>query len=696
MVSASNVSRTLATQAAIKKLEATTQRQVKQLVREDLGIRRQGKPPWPMGSRPALRIQHAANERRSKAKAESDRIAAEEAERLEELEAERQIEEEARLMEAMEAAEAGHLPVGSSLLLGLLERLVTTRVEVDATGQVKLTLTATPATPKRVARLEAAAKRREEARANAERLERERLAAEAAEAARYAALGTTRWKWADKELAGAFLRTRGVNLDAGAWLLAQQLCQCSHEWRATCLQWCRGVRRLSLRAGPAWNACKWTRGVMEAIHRTSPDVTALELNGFDGEALHGIELISPFLEELTLAESTDVGPMLEATAFPELETFRLVDCHELSSDALRTVAREWDRLRTLHLEGASITRSFIISFARELPAGTRLESIECTEPFPDDAIKAMSKTCPNLRSMMLPIAGPYALREPPRCFPSLRRMWLGLQPKMGTKRAPCWTDDELKALAEGCPQLSELRLEEGGGGVTALTGASLAAFGKRLTDLSLARLPSMLDTGAMIKFAEAAGASLRRVNLADCRIRDPDTVVAALLRECVLLEHLDISGVDQLLMRTPFESVGCAGLRHLDLGAGRLGSGCAVEAGATLSVIAACPQLTTLRLGNAQTANKIRMELLRLDEARLSTLALIRDDGYEEDELEPEPAATTAMGMADMGSVVVAAVPSLVRPDRPSAPQRFSGGEAELEEANCHTDEPVGGVVEVS
>ena len=300
---------------------------------------------------------------------------------------------------------------------------------------------------------------------------------------------------------------------------------------------------------------------MNAIRRTSPDVVALELHGFNGDALHGIELVSSYLQEITFSDSTDVGPMLEATSFPEVRTLRLANCHELSSEALRTIARTWNTLKSLHFEGSSITRPLIISFARSLPIGAELESIECTEPFPDDAIKAMSKACPHLRAMVLPISGPYALREPARSFPSLQRMWLGLQPKMGTKRAPCWTDEELRALADGCPKLVELRLEEGREGFPAISGATLAEFGNRLTDLSLARLSSMLDTAGLIRFAAASGSSLRRLDLSDCRIRDPDVAVHAIVRECVVLERFDISGVQDLLLRKRFESIGCMQLQ---------------------------------------------------------------------------------------------------------------------------------------
>ena len=265
----------------------------------------------------------------------------------------------------------------------------------------------------------------------------------------------------------------------------------------------------------------------------------------------------------------------------------------------------------------------------------------------------MSKACPHLRAMVLPISGAYALREPARSFTSLQRMWLGLQPKMGTKRAPCWTDEELRALAEGCPKLEELRLEEGREGFPAISGASLAAFGNRLTDLSLARLSSMLDTAGLIRFAAAAGSSLRRLDLSDCRIRDPDVAVHAIVRDCVVLERLDISGVQDLLLRKRFESIGCMQLQYLSVGAGRLGSTCAVEIGGPLSLVMSCPRLSALMLCNRQLANSLRMELLRTEDmsTRLHTLAITVDDGVEDDVVRHDPGSNT---LHDMGSVAIA------------------------------------------
>lgn len=620
VATASPVTRALSTENTIARLDGATKRQSAQLVKESLGKRKQGKPPWPQGSRPALRIQKAANERRAAAQAEADRLEAERLEAEAVLEAERQILEQERMLAEMEAWEREHgadgsTPPGSPGRMFLWDKFVNASLSVDEDLHVWLNLAPTVMTPRTAARLQAAEERRAAARLAEEEAEARRLAQEAEDARRYAALGTTRWMRADGDydagLIFAFLNTRGLRFDQGGWSLAQLLGQLSWQWRRTCLRWCKGVGKLRLRAGLDGGMCRWTGGAMAAIERTSPMLTALELQGLNGDALTGIELISSSLTLLSLSGCADVGPMLETTAFPRVHSLRIENCANLSSDAFRKIAKEWPMLKNLRLEGSTISRPLIISFARALSAGALLETVECTEPFPDDAIKAMSKTCPAVCSLVLPISGPFAVREPARCFPRLQRLRLGLQPNVPgvTKRAPCWTDAELQELAAGCPMLSDLHLADGRNGFTAMSGAGLAAL-PELTDLSLANLPSALDRDSMVECARALR-KLRRLDLSDCTIPDAradvrgvaDTVVAAFVSSCTALEELNLSGVSQLTNACFVKAkIACASLQHVDIGPGRACELGLIDGKGLLPLIDACPHLRTIRIGSPEAA----------------------------------------------------------------------------------------------
>ncbi|KOO28735.1 hypothetical protein Ctob_006660 [Chrysochromulina tobinii] len=652
---ASPITRSIAIDHTIARLETLSQRQNVQLEKEHKGKRRQGKPPWPQGSRPARRIQEKINARRAAAQAIVDRIEAERLEHEAELEAERQILEQEKMLAEMEAWEkwesngGGDSPPGSSRRWDAArnwmrkERVVQVHLQLDEECYVRLSVTASTLTPRRAARLHAAAERRTLAKLAEEEAERQRLAKEAEDARRYAALGTTRWVRADSDfnavLIFAFLGSRGLSLDQGGWPLAQLLGQLSWQWRRTCLRWCEDVETLKLRAGLDWGACRWTSGVMAAIERTVPRLTHLELHGLDRKAFSGLELISSSLTILTLSGCTDVGPMLEATHFPRVHTLRIERCRDLTAEACRQIAKEW-RLRSLRMEGSTVTRSLIISFSRALPSNAPLESIECTEPFPDDAIKAIAKTCPALCSIVLPISGPYAIREAARCFPRLQRLRLGLQAELPsvTKRTPCWTDTELQALAQGCPELSELHLADGRNGFTAMSGVGLATL-PRLTDLSLANLPSPLAGDAMIESANALS-ELVHLNLSDCSIPDAgansrmpsliyvgsgsddampgmaDRVLAAFLRACSKLETLNVAGISQLTNSAVFKAVpiACTKLRHVDVGPGRKGGHEGrglIDGKGLVPLVDACPQLRSLRLSSAMgTAARASADLI--------------------------------------------------------------------------------------
>uniref|UniRef100_A0A7S2JQJ1 Uncharacterized protein n=1 Tax=Haptolina brevifila TaxID=156173 RepID=A0A7S2JQJ1_9EUKA len=233
----------------------------------------------------------------------------------------------------------------------------------------------------------------------------------------------------------------------------------------------------------------------------------------------------------------------------------------------------------------------------------------------------MGKTCPELHSLCIASSGPCALREPAKSFHNMRRLHLGLQPEMGTRKAPAWTDAEVAALAESCPHLIELRLEDGLNGVTGLTGAGLCGLGS-LTDLSLARLPSVLSTDALLSFAKGA-AALVRLDLSDCNIPGADDVVAAVVRHCFAIEHLNMSGVKALTMDVAFQSVGCTRLRHLDVGKGRTGkasSGTGVPG--ICSLVKGCPLLITIRVGSSITMDTLRTVLSR-DETSAARLAYV-------------------------------------------------------------------------
>ncbi len=619
---ASPISRAISTEHSIARLETLSQRQNVQLDKEHNGKRKQGRPPWPLGSRPALRIQKAANARRAAAQAEADRLEAERLEREAVLEAERQILEQERMLAEMEAWERdGTTPPGSAgNRFWLWEKVVQARIEVDEQCYVRLALTATPMTPRRAARLQAAAERRAAARLAEEEAERQRLAQEAEDARRYAALGTTRWMRADSDfdsvLVFAFLGSRGLSLEEGGWTLAQLLGQLSWQWRRACLHWCEGVETLKLQAALEWGACRWTSGVMAAIERTAPCLTHLELRGLDGNAFSGLEFISSSLAVLTLSRCTDVGKVLETTPFPRVHTLRLEHCRDLSSEAFRQIAKEWPRLRSLRMEGSTVSRPLIISFARALPPNAPLDSVECTEPFPDDAIKAMAKTCPALCSIVLPISGPFAVREAARCFPRLQQLRLGLQPNLPgvTKRTPCWTDAELKALAQGCPHLRELHLVDGRNGFTGMSGVGLATL-SQLTDLSLANLPSPLAGEAMIQCAQALS-KLVHLDLSDCSLPDAradvpglaDRVVAAFLKACSELETLNVAGISQLTNATLYKAtpIACIRLRHVDVGPGREGGRGLIDGKGLVPLVDACSQLRTLRISSAMgTANRV-------------------------------------------------------------------------------------------
>jgi hypothetical protein len=235
---ASPITRSIAIDHTIARLETLSQRQNVQLEKEHKGKRRQGKPPWPQGSRPARRIQEKINARRAAAQAIVDRIEAERLEHEAELEAERQILEQEKMLAEMEAWEkwesngGGDSPPGSSRRWDAarnwmrMERVVQAHLQLDEECYVRLSVTASTLTPRRAARLQAAAERRTLAKLAEEEAERQRLAKEAEDARRYAALGTTRWVRADSDfnavLIFAFLGSRGLSLDQGGWLLTPQ------------------------------------------------------------------------------------------------------------------------------------------------------------------------------------------------------------------------------------------------------------------------------------------------------------------------------------------------------------------------------------------------------------------------------------------------------------------------------------------
>ena len=115
-----------------------------------------------MGSRQALRIQHAADTRRKAIKAEKDRTAEEEALAAEK-EAEEQIARAEKKQRALADAENGQLNGESSWL-----KLAEAHLEVAEEGWIKLFLKAKPATAAQVKARVKAPQRREEARAEEE------------------------------------------------------------------------------------------------------------------------------------------------------------------------------------------------------------------------------------------------------------------------------------------------------------------------------------------------------------------------------------------------------------------------------------------------------------------------------------------------------------------------------------------------
>ena len=563
MPTASPTARLEATLVSVERLRQTAGRQEKQLKLEQKGARKQQRPPSPRGSRPWLR-----------AKAEKDK---------------KKADIKAVILKEKSDAEAQERAVQEA------DEAAQRQFETDAAEQLE----------------------RETAAA-------QKLAQELAEAVAAAEdPNTTRGKWASAEweLVNALLSSRKECLDMGGFMLAQTLARTSTAWRSSCKTWCKDLEVLPFRGGDGWDACTFGQGAMGAVSRTAPKVRDLHLEAFDKVAMSELNKLAGLLDTLTLTLCTGVGAILEAVSFPKLKTLKLENCRDVSAEGLKQLASDSKDLRSLHLEGCAVGGA-ALAFARNLPrkAGGApqgaLQFFSCDQHLTDEVLRALTRACPNIEELTLYAVGSsVALKQLAMHSTQLRRLQLFGGEKLIGSKLP-WRDEEIEALAEGCPKLTQLRLEHGAN--SPLTGAFLYLFSE-LTDLSLAHLGSVseLSRSALLALWQSGGTRLTRIDLSGCRVDDCG-MLAELVSTCSALEHLECAGIQCELPVGSFESIACTGLKHLGLSATGIANadiGCALQE---------CGQLTSLDV-SATTIDDTTLGVIKHFAApRLTRLGLMR------------------------------------------------------------------------
>lgn len=549
MATPSPAARLEASFSTLERLAAKSLRQLEQIDLEQRGVRKQGRPRSPRGSRPYLR------EKASKAKEKAEARAVAEA-------AAAALAATAATFAAARCAEAD-------------------RIE-----------------PKRVA-----AERVASERAEVERLAAVDVQAEARRAAEDPSTSRGQWATAENAVVAAFLssgrrvvpndassfydQAETCSFEAGSWAMAQRLAQLNSRWRARCLEWCASVSSVWLCA-PCW----WGSGVLLAVMRTSPRMTGLHLHGFDAKALAELNCIGTGIQDLTLSRCGGVGAALQSATLPLLKTLQLVGCRDVTSDALRRTASESAMLVSLRLiecraaDGVTLS-SCALAFPRNLPPNAgALRCLYCDAPLADEVVRAFMRACPQLEELTLHyVTSAVAVKQAAVLVPCLWRLEL-YAATGGTPSFASWNEQELQGLAQ-THRLTHLRLENGRD--SPVTGAFLP-FLQGIVDLSLAGLQTALLADSIAAFAHAAGPSLRRLDLSGCNIsQNASAAVECLLRCCHALEHLELADAGLEIRNNAFDGATCTKLRYLGLG----GCSSIVSKSVALAMIA-CPHLEVL------------------------------------------------------------------------------------------------------
>lgn len=550
----------------VDRLSGTLARQEHQIKLEQTGTRREHRPPSPRGSRPWLR----AKAEKDKKKAQVKAVVLQERDELERKE-----------REQFEATEA--------------ERLAAEEAEAQ-----------------RIAEEEAAREKEEEEKV------------EAMQAAEDPNTGRGAWANANWPLIDAFLRSaHDQGLDFGGYAGAQRLMHISKAWRETCLHWCRDIEVLHFRGGAGWDACEWGQEAMASIVRTAPKVRVLHLEGFNGVALSQLHLLSEQLEELTFTLCTDAGATLENNKLSNLHSLKIVRCRDLNADGLRRVAVEYRSLRSLRFEGCDLGNS-LLSFARNLPDSSTcaLRHLFCDSHVPDEIIRALTRACTTIEKLTLYDArSAVAIRQPAMHFVHLRSLDVQGGERLVDAKLP-WTDDEIDALAQGCQSLTHLRLANCGSS-SKLTGAHLASF-QALTHLSITNLTgSEISQSAMAALGKSpAAARLERIDFSGSKLEGLG-VLAELVGHCVMLEYLELAGVQCKMKDENLPVVACGRLKHLGVSRTDLGSG------ALTSIVKGCEQLVSLDLRFMRNIDDVLIAAITWNAApRITRLELEGCEGF--------------------------------------------------------------------
>ena len=466
------------------RLEATTERQKKQMQLELLGTRTQHVPPAPPGSLPALRDKRYTQMAKYADKramilsfriwaaiwaAHRAKIALRQAQLDEEAAAAQREMDAAKLQyereEQQRAAEAAERE-----RIEAQERLVRRKHEAREASIYVLGHLIDDAIEQGYYRQLArdAQFRAEEAiRANAD-------------------INTGRGKWAQAypSMVHAYLVAFEDEPEGGAWETAQHMARICRAWREATAAWCKvSVTKLRLRA-----SLRWGTGVMQAVHRTSPSLVALELIGFDSTTCSGLELISSLLRSLKFLECSDVGTVLEMIAphLDGLEYLAVRSSRMGEGDGFARIAEgSCTQLATLEVGGQwswpqssslfrrqdplpppkeedGATARAMLRYARTLAFGGKdiarpLACFRCYDRLPDEVVRALCRSNPRLVEIELhDVASIASLKVPTTFCDSLESLELHAA---GSLKKPPWTKIDVSAHVGNCPSLQRLSLK---------------------------------------------------------------------------------------------------------------------------------------------------------------------------------------------------------------------------------------------
>lgn len=323
---------------------------------------------------------------------------------------------------------------------------------------------------------------------------------------------------------------------------------------------------------------------MAAIVRSCPLATRFHFNGFSVDSLNALQTLSETLVELTLSDSSGVGPTLANCNLSRLVTLRVLRCRDLTQEGLRQVACRSTCLEALYLEDSALNGS-ALAFSRHLPMedfepAAALQCFVCTERISDEVVRGLARACPRLQLLNLrDVGSAVAIWQTSMHCPDLRKLLL-----RGGADPPGWKDADIEALSKACPRLTTLHLEHGL--TSPLSGNFLASFAA-ITDLSLAHLDSVLRADAMTKLAQCAS-HLTRLILTSCVFEDLG-VVGALLCECRALRHLDLAYARGMNGEVAHSPPACIQLHDLDLKGSSV-----MDAQVVARVVRACVYLHSL------------------------------------------------------------------------------------------------------